>query len=282
MDIQSIGIVGAGLMGSGIAQVCAVAGLNVIVSDISQDAIERATKTISAHLERLVSKDKLTASEAAPALARIKGSTNLADLSDCDFLLEAATENLDIKQKLLKQLDCVAKPGSIIATNTSSVSITKLAACLACPERLIGMHFFNPVPVMGLVEVIRGIQTSNAVFDATNALAARIGKTSISSRNSPGFVVNRILVPMINEAIFVLQEGLASAEEIDAGMKLGANHPIGPLALADLIGLETLLAVMEVMHRDFNDQKYRPAPLLREMVDAGYHGRKTKRGFYTY
>lgn len=282
MTFQSIGIVGAGLMGSGIAQVCATAGLDVIISDINQDAIDRAIKTISGNLDRQVSKEKLTAESAASTMARIRGTINLTDLSACDFLIEAATENLEIKQKLLKQLDGVAKPGSIIATNTSSVSITKLAACLAQPERLVGMHFFNPVPVMGLVEVIRGIQTGNAVFDATLALAERIGKTSISAKNSPGFVVNRILVPMINEAIFVLQEGLASAEEIDAGMKLGANHPIGPLALADLIGLETLLAVMEVMHRDFNDPKYRPAPLLREMVDAGYFGRKTKRGFYVY
>ncbi len=282
MTFQSIGIVGAGLMGSGIAQVCAAAGLDVIISDINQDAIDRAIKTISGNLDRQVSKEKLTAESAASTMARIRGTINLTDLSACDFLIEAATENLEIKQKLLKQLDGVAKPGSIIATNTSSVSITKLAACLAQPERLVGMHFFNPVPVMGLVEVIRGIQTGNAVFDATLALAERIGKTSISAKNSPGFVVNRILVPMINEAIFVLQEGLASAEEIDAGMKLGANHPIGPLALADLIGLETLLAVMEVMHRDFNDPKYRPAPLLREMVDAGYFGRKTKRGFYVY
>lgn len=269
-------------MGSGIAQVCAVAGLDVIISDINQDAIDRAIKTISGNLDRQVSKEKLTADSATSTMARIKGTISITDLSVCDFLIEAATENLEIKQKLLKQLDGVAKPGSIIATNTSSVSITKLAACLAQPERLVGMHFFNPVPVMGLVEVIRGIQTSNTVFDATLALAERIGKTSISAKNSPGFVVNRILVPMINEAIFVLQEGLASAEEIDAGMKLGANHPIGPLALADLIGLETLLAVMEVMHRDFNDPKYRPAPLLREMVDAGYFGRKTKRGFYVY
>lgn len=282
MTFQSIGIVGAGLMGSGIAQVCAAAGLDVIISDINQDAIDRAIKTISGNLDRQVSKEKLTAESAASTMARIRGTINLTDLSACDFLIEAATENLEIKQKLLKQLDGVAKPGSIIATNTSSVSITKLAACLAQPERLVGMHFFNPVPVMGLVEVIRGIQTGDAVFDATLALAERIGKTSISAKNSPGFVVNRILVPMINEAIFVLQEGLASAEEIDAGMKLGANHPIGPLALADLIGLETLLAVMEVMHRDFNDPKYRPAPLLREMVDAGYFGRKTKRGFYVY
>ncbi len=282
MSIQSIGIVGAGLMGGGIAQVCAAAGLDVILCDIHQDVVDRAIKTISGNLERQVTKEKLTADLAAASLARIKGSTHLADLSICDFLIEAATENLDIKQKLLKQLDAVAKPGSIIATNTSSVSITKLAACLSQPERLVGMHFFNPVPVMALVEVIRGIQTSNLVFDATLALAERIGKTSISAKNSPGFVVNRILVPMINEAIFVLQEGLASAEEIDAGMKLGANHPIGPLALADLIGLETLLAVMEVLHRDFNDPKYRPALLLREMVDAGYLGRKTKQGFYTY
>jgi 3-hydroxybutyryl-CoA dehydrogenase len=282
MEINTIGIVGAGQMGSGIAQVSAAAGLNVILNDINENAVQRGIAGISANLDRMVSKEKITAAEAAAILARIKGTASLPDLADGDFLIEAATENLGIKQQILKQLDGIAKPGSIIATNTSSVSITKLAASLSRPERFIGMHFFNPVPVMTLVEVIRGIQTSDATFDVTAALARRIGKTPIGAKNSPGFIVNRILVPMINEAVFVLQEGLASAEEIDAGMKLGANHPIGPLALADLIGLDTLLAIMEVFYRDFNDSKYRPAPLLREMVDAGYLGRKTKKGFYSY
>jgi 3-hydroxybutyryl-CoA dehydrogenase len=282
MVIGSIGIVGAGLMGSGIAQVCAAAGIGVVLYDISESAVQRGLAGIEANLERQVGKQKITADEAAATVARIRGATEMAELGDCDFLIEAATEHLATKQDILRRLDGVARAGSIIATNTSSVSITKLAACLADPARLVGMHFFNPVPVMALVEVIRGIQTSDATAAATRALAERIGKTAISARNAPGFVVNRVLVPMINEAVFVLQEGLAGAEEIDAGMRLGANHPIGPLALADLIGLDTLLAVMEVFYRDFNDSKYRPAPLLREMVDAGYFGRKSGQGFYCY
>lgn len=282
MDINIIGIVGAGQMGSGIAQVCAAAGLNVVLNDISDAAVQRGIAAVSGNLQRMVSKDKISADDAAAILARVKGTVALSDLGECDFLIEAATENIDIKQKILKSLDGVAKAGSIIATNTSSVSITKLAASLSSPDRLVGMHFFNPVPVMALVEVIRGIQTSDATFATTQALAQRVGKTPIGAKNSPGFVVNRILVPMINEAVFVLQEGLASAEEIDAGMKLGAAHPLGPLALADLIGLDTLLSIMEVFYRDFNDSKYRPAPLLREMVDAGFLGRKTKKGFFSY
>jgi 3-hydroxybutyryl-CoA dehydrogenase len=282
MVIGSIGIVGAGLMGSGIAQVCAAAGIGVVLYDISASAVQRGLAGIAANLERQVGKDKITATEAAAIVARIRGASEMAELGGCDFLIEAATEHLATKQDILRRLDGVARAGAIIATNTSSVSITKLAACLADPSRLVGMHFFNPVPVMALVEVIRGIQTSDATAAATRALAERIGKTAISARNAPGFVVNRVLVPMINEAVFVLQEGLASAEEIDAGMRLGANHPIGPLALADLIGLDTLLAVMEVFYRDFNDSKYRPAQLLREMVDAGHYGRKSGRGFYRY
>lgn len=282
MTISIIGIVGAGQMGSGIAQICAAAGLNVVLNDISESAVQRGIAGVSANLDRMVSKEKITAADAAAILARIKGTVVLSDLGNSDFLIEAATENLEIKQKILKSLDGIAKPGSIIATNTSSVSITKLATFLSSPERLVGMHFFNPVPVMALVEVIRGIQTSDATFAATKSLAERVGKTAVGIKNAPGFVVNRILIPMINEAVFVLEEGIASAEEIDAGMKLGANHPIGPLALADLIGLDTVLAVMEVFYRDFNDSKYRPARLLREMVDAGYLGRKSKKGFFTY
>jgi 3-hydroxybutyryl-CoA dehydrogenase len=282
MNIDTIGIVGSGLMGSGIAQVCAAAGLEVVLHDIDEAAIQRGLSTVADSLARMVAKDKITSDTAARIRGRIRGGTEFGDLGQADFLIEAATERLETKQKIIRALDAVARPGSIIATNTSSVSITRLAACLACPERLVGMHFFNPVPVMALVEVIRGIQTSDATFDTTRALATRIGKTAIGTRNAPGFVVNRILVPMINEAVFVLQEGLASAEDIDAGMKLGANHPLGPLALADLIGLDTLLSVMEVFYRDFNDPKYRPAPLLREMVDAGRYGRKSGRGFYQY
>ena len=282
MEINTIGIVGAGLMGSGIAQVCAVAGLQVVLHDVSEQAVQRGLAAIGANLERMVAKDKISADDARQALARIAGGADQSRLGQAEFLIEAATERVEIKQAILRELDAVARAGSIIATNTSSVSITRLAACLREPARLVGMHFFNPVPVMALVEVIRGIQTSDATYDATRALAARIGKSAIGARNAPGFVVNRILVPMINEAVFVLQEGLASAEDIDAGMKLGANHPIGPLALADLIGLDTLLAVMEVFYRDFNDSKYRPAPLLREMVDAGRYGRKSGQGFYRY
>ena len=280
--MQTIGIVGAGQMGSGIALVCATAGLNVILNDLDERAVERGIEGISANLGRMVSKGKATSDEATGALERIKGSAVLTELVECDLVIEAATENIQVKEELLRKLDAIVQPGAIIATNTSSVSVTRLGATLADPSRFIGMHFFNPVPVMALVEVIRGLQTSDATFDATIALAKRIGKSTICVKNSPGFVVNRILIPMINEAVFVLQEGLAGAAEIDEGMKLGANHPIGPLALADLIGLDTTLAIMNVLYRDFNEPKYRPAPLLKEMVDAGYLGRKSGQGFHTY
>lgn len=282
MEIKTVGVVGAGLMGSGIAQVCAAAGLEVILHDVYASAIERALTGIEGSLGKLVAKEKMTAADAAATRGRISGAAGIDALAACDFVIEAATENVDIKQEILGKLERVAKESAVIATNTSSVSITKLAASLSTPERLVGMHFFNPVPVMALVEVIRGIQTSDATFEATMALATRIGKTTVRAKNSPGFIVNRILVPMINEAIFAFQEGLSSAEDIDAAMKLGANHPIGPLALADLIGLDTVLAIMEVFYRDFGDSKYRPAPLLKEMVDAGYLGRKSKQGFYAY
>ena len=282
MAIKIVGIIGSGLMGTGIAQACATAGLDVIVRDIDPAALKRCVDAVSSSLARMVSKQKLTEAAKEAALAAIRTTTDIKDLAKADFIIEAATENLALKQKILQEVEAIAAPSCIIATNTSSVSITKLAATLAQPGRFVGMHFFNPVPVMALVEIIRAIQTTDATVALTEELARTVGKTSIGVKNAPGFVVNRILCPMINEAIFVLQEGLASMEEIDAGMKLGANHPIGPLALADLVGLDTLLAVMNVFYSDFKDPKYRPAPLLQEMVDAGYLGRKSGRGFYKY
>jgi 3-hydroxybutyryl-CoA dehydrogenase len=282
MKFETIGIVGAGQMGIGIAQVCASAGLSVLLNDVDARALMLGMDRLSKSYNRLVSKGSITAGEAAEAMARVNAAPKLAVFAACDVLIEAATENVRIKQQILQDLDAVAKPEAVVATNTSSVSITKLAATLADPSRFVGMHFFNPVPAMALVEVIRGMQTSDATFEATVALAERLGKSAIQVKNAPGFVVNRILAPMINEAVFLLQEGCASAEEIDAGMRLGANHPMGPLALADLIGLDTVLAIIEVIHRELNDTKYRPAPLLREMVDAGYLGRKAKQGFYSY
>lgn len=282
MKFETIGIVGAGQMGIGIAQVCASAGLSVLLNDVDARALMLGVDRLSKSYDRLVSKGRITAGEAAEAMARVIAAPKLAAFAACDVLIEAATENVRIKQQILQDLDAVAKPEALVATNTSSVSITKLAATLADPTRFVGMHFFNPVPAMALVEVIRGMRTSDATFDATVALAERLGKSAIQVKNAPGFVVNRILAPMINEAVFLLQEGCASAEEIDAGMRLGANHPMGPLALADLIGLDTVLSIIEVIYRELNDTKYRPAPLLREMVDAGYLGRKARQGFYSY
>ncbi|MGC5820690.1 3-hydroxybutyryl-CoA dehydrogenase, partial [Ralstonia pseudosolanacearum] len=278
MAIQTVGIVGAGTMGNGIAQACAVAGLDVVMVDISEAAVQKGLATVAGSLDRLIKKEKLTEADKAAALARIHGATAYGDLKRADIVIEAATENLDLKIKILGQLEAVAAPHAIIASNTSSISITKLAAVLQDASRFIGMHFFNPVPMMALVEIIRGLQTGDATHAAVEALAQRLGKTPITVKNSPGFVVNRILCPMINEAFCALGEGLATPEEIDEGMKLGCNHPIGPLALADMIGLDTMLAVMEVLHTEFGDPKYRPAMLLREMVAAGYLGRKSGRG----
>ena len=250
--------------------------------DINQAAIDKGIETISSSLERLVKKEKLTAEQKSATLSKIKPSLSYADLKGLDLVIEAATENQPIKEKILKQLDETCSASTIIATNTSSLSVTHLAAKDSNPSRVIGMHFFNPVPMMALVEIIRGLLTSDATHQAIYNLSKRLGKEPITVKNAPGFVVNRILVPMINEAFFVLAEGLASAEDIDAGMKLGCNQPIGPLALADLIGLDTCLAVMEVYFNNFSDSKYRPCPLLREMVAAGLLGRKTGRGVYQY
>jgi 3-hydroxybutyryl-CoA dehydrogenase len=282
MDIQTVGIVGAGTMGNGIAQAFAVTGIPVIMVDVAQAAVDKGLATIGKSLERLVVKDKLTEADQAAALARIKGSTCYDDLKDAQLVIEAATENPDIKRAILKQVDALLAPEAIIATNTSSISITELAAVTGRADRFVGMHFFNPVPMMALVEIIRGLQTSDATHDAVKALAVRLGKSPISVKNSAGFAVNRILVPMINEAFYVLAEGLATPEDIDTGMRLGCNHPIGPLALADMVGLDVCLAVMEVFHRELGDSKYRPCPLLREYVAAGRWGRKTGQGVYSY
>jgi 3-hydroxybutyryl-CoA dehydrogenase len=282
MNIRKIGVIGAGTMGHGIAQACAVSGLPVVMVDIHEAAVLHGLAAITTSLDRMLKKDKIAAADKDAALQRVHGTTDQDAVRDCDLVIEAATENERIKNEILQEVDRRAKPEAILATNTSSISITKLAAATSRPDRFIGIHFFNPVPLMTLVELIRGLQTSDATVSAAELFAKGLGKTPIVVRNSPGFVVNRILCPMVNEAVFVLQEGLASAEEIDAGMKLGCNHPIGPLALADMVGLDVMLAVMEVFYRDFNDPKYRPAPLLREMVAAGYLGRKSGRGFYTY
>ena len=280
--IETVGIIGAGTMGNGIAQICAAAGLPVVMVDISDAAVARGLATVGGSLDRLVKKEKMTDADRNAAIARITGTTDRAKLASCDLVIEAATENEELKLKILKEVCAMLRPQTLIATNTSSISITRLAAATDRPDRFIGMHFFNPVPVMALLELIRGLQTSDDTHARAEAFAKRVGKVAITARNSPGFAVNRILCPMINEAVFALQEGIATAEEIDAGMKLGCNHPIGPLALADLIGLDTMLSVMEVFYTGFNDPKYRPAPLLKEMVDAGRLGRKAGRGFYDY
>ena len=281
-EIQSVGIIGAGTMGHGIAQVCALNGVAVIMVDINEAAVQKGLAAVTGSLERLLKKDKISAAEKDAALARIRVGTDTAALQGAQLVIEAATENLELKIKILRQLDTLLAPETVVATNTSSISITQLAALSGRPERFIGMHFFNPVPMMALVELIRGLQTSDATHAAVQALAQKLGKTPITVKNAPGFVVNRVLIPMINEAFFVLAEGLASAEDIDSGMKLGCNHPIGPLALADLIGLDVCLAVMNVFVSEFNDSKYRPCPLLKELVAAGHLGRKSGRGVYSY
>ncbi|WP_333843914.1 3-hydroxybutyryl-CoA dehydrogenase [Limnohabitans sp.] len=282
MSIQTVGIIGAGTMGSGIAQACAVSGVNVVMVDISDAAVAKGLATVSGSLDRLIKKEKITEADKAAALSRITTSTHYDDLKAAELVIEAATENFDLKVKIVKQLDAMLAPEAIIASNTSSISITKLAAVTTRADRFIGMHFFNPVPMMALVEIIRGLQTSDATHAAVHDLSTRLGKSPITVKNAPGFVVNRILVPMINEAFFVLAEGVATAKDIDAGMMLGCNQPIGPLALADMIGLDVCLAVMDVYLQEFGDSKYRACPLLKEMVAAGQLGRKTGHGVYTY
>ena len=282
MSITTVGIVCAGPMGNGIAQACAVSGINVVMVDIAQPAVDKGLATVGKSLDRLLQKEKITEADKAAALGRIKGSTSYDDLKGAQLVIEAATENHELKNKILKQLDDLLAPEVIIATNTSSISITQLAAVTKRADKFVGMNFCNPVPMMALVEIIRGLQTSDATHDAVKELALKLGKSPITVKNAPGFVVNRILVPMINEAFFVLAEGLATPEDIDTGMKLGCNHPIGPLALADMIGLDVCLAVMEVYLEQFGDSKYRPCPLLREYVAAGRLGRKTGMGVYSY
>ena len=282
MATRTIGLVGAGTMGSGIAQAGALSGYDVTMQDISDEQVAKGIKGITKSLERLAARDKISSTDQSSALARIEGTTTLDDLAECDVVIEAATENMDLKIAVFAQLDALCKSDTILASNTSSLSITRLAAATRRPDRVIGLHFFNPVPIMKLVEIVRALQTSDETFTEMDTLTRQLGKEPVSVQDSPGFVVNRMLVPMINEAIFVLHEGIASAEEIDTAMKLGANHPIGPLALADMIGIDVCLFVMEILHNDFADSKFRPCPLLKKMVNAGYLGRKSGRGFFHY
>ena len=280
--ITTIGVLGAGQMGAGIAQVAAQGGYNVLLADVSQERADAGRSSIGKQLSRLVEKGKLGADARDAALARITAVVGAAGLVPGDFLIEAATENIDLKLKLFIELDRAARPGVILASNTSSISITKLAAATSRPDHVVGMHFMNPVPLMKLVEIIRGLQTIDPVYQVTLALAHKLGKTTITSKDCPGFLVNRILIPLINEAGFALQEGLGTPEDIDTGAKLGLNHPMGPLELADLIGLDTCLAIADVLHRELGDDKYHAPNILRMHVAAGWHGRKTGRGFYTY
>lgn len=282
MAVQSFGVIGAGQMGNGIAQVAASVGLNVVMLDVNPESLKKGLATIDSSCDRLVKKEKMTTQQKSELLGRIKTTTEISELKNCDFVVEAATENVDLKIKIFKQLDEVVKQGAILCTNTSSISITKIAAATRRPEMVAGMHFMNPVPLMQLVEGIRGLQTSDETFKATRELAEKMGKTFVEGRDMPGFIVNRVLMPMINEAVYALYEGIADEKSIDEAMKLGTNQPMGPLTLADFIGLDTCLAIMNVLHDGLGDTKYRPCPLLLKYVEAGWLGRKSGRGFYKY
>jgi 3-hydroxybutyryl-CoA dehydrogenase len=282
MEIKKIMVIGAGQMGGGIAQVAALAGLQVVLNDIDAAFIDKRVAFIDKTLTRNVEKGRITEDEKQAALARLIPSTNLQDAADVDFVVEAAIENMAIKEQIFRKLDEIARPGVILATNTSSLPITEIAAVTSRPESVIGMHFMNPVPVMTLVEIIRGIATSDEVYQTVESLAKAMGKTPVEVNDYPGFIANRLLMPMINEAIYCVYEGVASPEAVDQVMKLGLNHPMGPLTLADFIGLDTCLAIMEVLYEGFADSKYRPCPLLRKMVKAGWLGKKSGQGFYAY
>jgi len=282
MSINKIMVIGAGQMGGGIAQVAAEAGLQVVLNDVNKEFIDKRLAFIEKLLTKNIDKGRINAEQKAETLARLIPSTDLADAADVDLVIEAAIENMEIKEKIFRTLDEVTKPGVILATNTSSLPITEIAATTNRPELVIGMHFMNPVPVMKLVEIIRGIATSDACYQAVEELTVRLGKTPVEVNDYPGFVANRILMPMINEAIYCVYEGVAEPEAIDTVMKLGMNHPMGPLTLADFIGLDTCLSVMEVLYEGFADSKYRPCPLLRKMVKAGWLGKKSGKGFFTY